>query len=117
MQFKKGRAVSIRSRKEIEKIIQESKKYRTNNFLLSVRRNNSEEMRYAIVIPKKKIKKAVPRSRLRRLLREALFTHRLKLKGNDILCLVIRPLDVKGLDFQDVSRELNLVLDKIENSN
>jgi len=117
LQFEKGEVVSINSKKEIEDIIHDSKKYHTPNFLLSVRRADHNLLRFAIVIPKKKVKSAVARNRLRRLVREVFITESPRLAGRDLLCLLKKSVDSKKWDFSTVYHEMKPVLDKIESNN
>lgn len=109
--------MSIKKKQEIERIIQESKKYPTPNFLISIRSNQSDFLRYAIIIPKKHVKNSVSRSRIRRLLREVLIAESSRLRGNDVLCLVRKPLEAKYLNFHTVYKELKSILEKSESRN
>ncbi len=117
LQFKKGKVVSINSKKEIEQIIQDSKKYHTPNFLLSVRRADHNLVRFAIIIPKKKVKSAVARNRLRRLVREVFITESSRLAGRDLLCLLKKAVEAEKWDFSTVYHQMKPVLDKIESNN
>ncbi len=117
MQFKKGKVVSINSKKEIEHIIRDSKKYHTPNFLLSVHKAEHNLVRLAIIIPKKKVKRAVARNRLRRLVREVFITESSKLAGRDFLCLLKKAVGPEKWNFHTVYHQMKPVLEKIESDN
>ena len=117
LQFKKGKVVSINSKKEIEQIIHNSRKYHTPNFLLSVRRADHNLVRFAIVIPKKKVKSAVARNRLKRLVREVFITESSKLAGRDLLCLLKKSGESEKWNYSTVYNQIKPVLDKIESDN
>ena len=68
-------------------------KHSTPELLLLARPNTGSVARLGVVVPKKNVRKAVARNRIKRVIRESFRLHKNQLPPWDIVVLALRPAD------------------------
>ena len=108
-----GDVKSLKSEKEIQTVFEKGKKRCSPKFnLYYLRNDNKAVLKLSIFISKKKVKRAVDRNRIRRIIKEFFRTEARKLKGYSIICILRVP--VKGsINFVNITRELKPLVQRV----
>ena len=112
----------LRSRKLIEKIIEEGKSFSRNPFRLSwtvTTLTTSFPAQLAIAVPKRFFKRAVDRNRIKRLIREVYRKNKTGiyslLKSKEKQCAILVIFNGRKVpDYEDVEKKLLLTLQRFE---
>ena len=91
--------------------------YRAGNgvFLLLSRENGNQSARLGMVVAKRWVKRAVNRNLIKRKIREKFRQNQYQLQGLDLVLLCRS--GVEGLNKREIDHNLNLLFDKIADSN
>ena len=102
--------ITIRSSKDIKKILNSGSVIKKSNFILIYRKNNSEFPRFAFIASKKFSKRAVDRNRAKRLLREAVRKRIDKLSKFHYDFIFIAKKNILNKKLQDVLKEIDDII-------
>ena len=108
----------------IKKLLEFKNSFNTNNFIVSFYVHNMEEvnnLQILISVPKKKIKLAVKRNKIKRLMRES---YRLQkdilldniVENKKLVFLLIYNSEKTNINFEEVFRKINLILLSLKKS-
>lgn len=86
--------------------LKERRGRRTERLRLSVRANNLDCARLALVVPKRHAPRAVDRNRIRRIVREVFRLNQRQLAGRDFVVRLAAPLGDRPLDAAEIARLL-----------
>ena len=102
----------LTKKKDFEKIWKKGRNFFISEIGIKFLNNNLEYSRFGIIVPNKVIKKAVPRNKLKRQIREII---KLKIgfikKGID--CVILARPGVGELSYKELEEKIELVLKKL----
>jgi len=87
---------------EFKQVFSSKRRSSDKSFLFLARTNGLDRSRLGLAVPKKHLRHAVERNRLKRIIRESFRLKQKKLKGNDIVVVVRSHLDVNKKNIASV---------------
>ncbi len=96
----------LRTASEYDAVFSKPLRNRDRYFLLLVRENTQTDPRLGLIVSKKRIRKAVSRNRIKRIIRDSFRLHQHQLPAVDVILLAYQSADSAD------SRELNSSLDR-----
>jgi len=87
---------------EYKQVFSSKRRSSNKSFLFLARSNGFSLARLGLAVPKKHIHSAVERNRLKRIIRESFRIKQEKLKGNDIVVVVTKKMDVNQKDIESI---------------
>ncbi len=89
---------------EIAAVLAAGKRRRGESVSIQVCDNGLDFARFAVIVPKRHVPRAVDRNRVKRLLREWFRLRQTRMQGSDVLVRVVAPLPDAGHATRDVNR-------------
>lgn len=87
---------------EYKQVFSSKRRSSDKSFLFLAKINGFSFARLGLAIPKKNIRSAVERNRLKRIIRESFRLKQEKLKGNDIVVVVRNKMDVNNKNIESI---------------
>lgn len=87
---------------EFKQVFSSKRRSSDKHFLFLAKSNDFDEPRLGLAVPKKHIRSAVERNKLKRIIRESFRLNQKKLKGNDIVVVVRSRLDVNKIKTEPI---------------
>lgn len=87
---------------EYKQVFSSKRRSSDKSFLFLAKINGFDFARLGLAVPKKYIRSAVERNRLKRIIRESFRLKQDKLKGNDIVVVVRNKMDVNQKNMQSI---------------
>ena len=101
----------LRKNKDIQKVFEKGRIFKKDLLILKILSNNLDESRFAFVISKKFSKKAVNRNKMKRKLRESVYSNLKKIqKGVDVVVIASPGLETK--DFEEIKETVSNLFKK-----
>ena len=101
----------LRNESDYDAVFNEPLRSRDHYFLLLGRANNHAQARLGLIVSKKKIRKAVSRNRIKRVIRDSFRLHQHQLPAIDVIVLAYHPAN--GADRELLRRSLNRHWEKL----
>lgn len=113
MDLKFGTDKKLKSRKRIERLFSDGKRYSGHGLTVVyfVDKSQNGEFKVAVSVPKRKIKKAVERNLIKRRIREAFRLNQNRLKPGYGLELMFIYTYTKPIDFQKIEKSMLFLID------
>ncbi len=96
----------LRTAAEYDAVFSKPLRSKDRYFLLLTRKNTQTHPRLGLIVSKKRIRKAVSRNRIKRIIRDSFRLHQNQLPAVDLILLAYQPADTAD------NRELNFSLDR-----
>jgi ribonuclease P protein component len=119
-QFTLGKNERLKSRKQIEQLFSEGKKFSINPFRIFylLKESSTPPLQFGVSVSNKNFKRAIDRNRIKRIVREAwrlqknIFQQQLREKGKQLHVFIIYTgKEIPG--FSEVSEKVKKILDKL----
>lgn len=101
----------LKKNKDIQKVFEKGRIFKQDLLILKILPNDLDESRFAFVVSKKFSKKAVARNKIKRKLREAVYSNLKKIqKGADLIVIASPGLEAK--DFKEIKEIISKLFKK-----
>ena len=92
----------LKTPEQFKQVFSSKRRSSDDSFLFLANKNDYDRPRLGLAVPKKHINSAVERNRLKRIIRESFRLNQEKLKGNDIVVVVRKKLDVNRKNINSI---------------